>query len=160
MLEIAKSDIVARLKFDNPWWEGQAADKIQFEDKPRRKYFEQFFKAITDTSVRRAMVLMGPRRVGKTVMVYHAIRALLDDGTVPTKILYLSLETPIYTGLSLERILGFFQEFSRMHEKPDYSYFSTKSSISRIGKFHLKSLVDSYPECKFKIILQLFLLIV
>ena len=70
MIEIAKSDIVARLKFDNPWWD--SSEKIQYEDKPRRKYFASFFEVVKDKSVRRAVVLMGPRRVGKTVMVYQA----------------------------------------------------------------------------------------
>ena len=103
MLEIAPADILARLKFDNPWWNSSATNMVQYDDKPRRSTFYSFFKAIEDKSVRRAIVLMGPRRVGKTVMVYHAIKALLDAGVESPKIMYLSLETPIYTGLSLER---------------------------------------------------------
>lgn len=51
MLEIAKSDIVARLKFDNPWWEAGATEKVQYEEKPRRKYFDSFLQSITDTHV-------------------------------------------------------------------------------------------------------------
>lgn len=103
MLEIAKNDIVSRLKFDNPWWSQGKKGKIAFEGTPRRKYFDSFHHTVIDTSVRRAVVLMGPRRVGKTVMVYHSIRALLDSGVSAKNILYLSLETPIYTGLSLEQ---------------------------------------------------------
>ena len=110
MLEIAKSDIISRLQFDNPWWEEGREGKIVYEETPRRKYFETFSQNILDTSVRRAIVLMGPRRVGKTVMVYHSIRLLLDTGISAKNILYVSLETPIYTGLPLERMLGYFQE--------------------------------------------------
>ena len=110
MLEIAKEDIVSRLRFDNPWWERGAAGKIAFENTPRRKYFTSFFNTISNLSIRRATVLMGPRRVGKTVMVYHCIRSLLDSGVSESDILYISLETPIYTGLSLEKILKFYQE--------------------------------------------------
>ena len=145
MLEIAKSDIVARLQFDNPWWHSGPEDKVQFQDKPRRRYFEPFLRAITDSSVRRALVLMGPRRVGKTVMVYHAIRALLDTGTEAKNILYLSLETPIYTGLSLERILGYFQElFSHTRESGLFVFFDEIQYLKN-WEIHLKSLVDSYP---------------
>ena len=110
MLEIAKEDILSRLQFDNPWWETDRKGKVIYEDTPRRKYFEAFSQNILDTSVRRATVLMGPRRVGKTVMVYHTIRLLLDSGISAVNILYVSLETPIYTGLPLERILKYFQE--------------------------------------------------
>lgn len=149
MLEIAKADIVARLKFDNPWWATGTTEKVQYEDKPRRTYFDSFFKSIADTSVRRAIVLMGPRRVGKTVMVYHAIRGLIDDGVDPTKVLYLSLETPIYTGLSLEQILGYFQElFSHKRDSKLFVFFDEIQYL-RNWEVHLKSLVDSYSEYKF-----------
>jgi hypothetical protein len=63
-----------------------------------------------DVSVRRAIVLMGTRRVGKTVMVYHGIRALLDKGIDAQNILYISLETPVYTGLPLAKLVSYFQE--------------------------------------------------
>ena len=149
MLEIAKSDIVARLAFDNPWWDTGTPGKVQFEDKPRRQYFNSFFTAIADKEIHRAIVLMGPRRVGKTVMVYHAIRGLIDASIAPHNILYLSLETPLYTGLSLERILGYFQE--RFSHKRDAELFVFFDEIQYLKNWevHLKSLVDSYPSCRF-----------
>lgn len=149
MLEIAKSDIVARLRFDNPWWDFSEGGKIAYEDSPRRIYFDAFFKAVSDTSVRRAIVLMGPRRVGKTVMVYHAVRALLDAGVSTEQIFYVSLETPIYTGLSLERLLGYFQEmFSHKRDARLYVFFD-EIQYHRDWEVHLKSLVDSYHDYKF-----------
>lgn len=149
MLEIAKADIVNRLKFDNPWWESSVEGKIDYEAHPRRKYFESFQAAIIDASIRRAVVLMGPRRVGKTVMVYHSIRELLDAGIDARNILYLSLETPLYTGLSLEKLLGYFQElFSHSRETKLFVFFDEIQYLSH-WEIHLKSLVDSYPEYKF-----------
>jgi len=149
MLEIAKEDIVARLAFDNPWWDAGPATKIAFQDRPRRTYFASFFRTVSDTSVRRAIVLMGPRRVGKTVMVYQAIRGLLDGGTPATRILYLSLETPIYTGLPLARLLGFFLEkFGHRRESPLHIFFDEIQYL-KDWEVHLKSLVDSYPDYKF-----------
>lgn len=149
MLEIAKSDIVARLKFDNPWWESGASGKVVFEKTPRRKYFDSFHKAITNSNVRRAIVLMGPRRVGKTVMVYHSIRTLLDNQVPAKNILYVSLETPIYTGLSLEKITGYFQElFSHQRDSGLFIFFD-EIQYHKDWEIHLKSLVDSYPEYRF-----------
>ena len=149
MLEIAKKDIVGRLKFDNPWWEAGFDGKVAFDDQPRRKYFESFHRTIVDTSVRRAVVLMGPRRVGKTVMVYHSVRALLDAGVGPKQILYVSLETPIYTGLSLEKILEYFKElFSHDRDSRLFAFFDEIQYL-RNWEVHLKSLVDSYPTYRF-----------
>ena len=131
MLEISKEDIILRLQFDNPWWESGSKEKIIYEDKPRRKYFETFSKNILDTSVRRAIVLMGPRRVGKTVMVYHSIRLLLDIGFSAKNILYVSLETPIYTGLSLERILSYFQQLFNHRRNSQLFIFFDENRIQK-----------------------------
>lgn len=149
MLQIAKADIVSRLKFDNPWWDQTLSSQVAFEDTPRRKYFDSFHRAITDSSVRRAIVLMGPRRVGKTVMVYHSIKALLDGKVASNNILYISLETPIYTGLSLEKILGLFQElYSHKRDAVLYVFFDEIQYL-KDWEVHLKSLVDSYPSYRF-----------
>jgi len=149
MLEIAKKDIVNRLKFDNPWWENGAEGKVAFETDPHRKYFNEFHRFITDKTIRRALVLMGPRRIGKTVMVYHSVRALLDANVSPDSILYVSLETPIYTGLSLEGILGYFQElFSHKRDSALYVFFDEIQYL-KSWEVHLKSLVDSYPNYRF-----------
>jgi predicted AAA+ superfamily ATPase len=149
MLEISEADILSRLRFDNPWWEQGKEGKITYENTPRRKYFETFHENILDTNVRRAIVLMGPRRVGKTVMVYHAIRALLDSGVEATNILYISLETPIYTGLHLERILNYFQKLFEHKRNAKLFVFFDEIQYLRGWEVHLKSLVDSYADYRF-----------
>lgn len=149
MLEISKKDILSRLEFDNPWWKQGRQGKIVYENTPRRKYFEPFYQNILDVSIRRAIVLMGPRRVGKTVMVYHGIRALLDSGIDEKNILYISLETPIYTGLPLEKILSYFQElFSHGRDAKLFVFFDEIQYL-RNWEVHLKSLVDSFPDYRF-----------
>ncbi len=149
MLEISKKDIVARLQFDNPWWEQGCAGTIEYENTPRRKYFEAFYQGILDVSLRRAIVLMGPRRVGKTVMVYHSIRLLLDSGISQQNILYVSLETPLYTGLPLERLIIYFQELFAHQRDSKLFIFFDEIQYLRDWEIHLKSLVDSFAEYRF-----------
>ena len=82
-------------------------------------------------------------------MVYHSVRTLLDSSVDPTAILYVSLETPIYTGLSLEGILGYFQElFSHKRDSVLYVFFDEIQYLKN-WEVHLKSLVDSYPDYRF-----------
>ena len=149
MLEISEADILSRLRFDNPWWEQGKEGEITYENTPRRKYFETFYENILDSNVRRAIVLMGPRRVGKTVMVYHTIRALLDSGIEAKNILYISLETPIYTGLHLERILNYFQKLFEHKRNAKLFVFFDEIQYLRDWEVHLKSLVDSYADYRF-----------
>jgi predicted AAA+ superfamily ATPase len=78
MLQISVKEIKVRLRFDNPWWENKIGIEQRFNEMPRRLYFKRFFELATDWQINRAIVLMGPRRVGKTVMVFHTIQKLLD----------------------------------------------------------------------------------
>jgi predicted AAA+ superfamily ATPase len=149
MLTISENEIIARLKFDNPWWEDRNT-AIPHSKHPKRKYFFSFYENILDRSVNRALVLMGPRRVGKTVMVMQSIYELIHKNSVDhKKILFLSLETPIYTGIALEKLLNIFNSLHD-HKRHDelYIYFDEIQYL-RDWEVHLKSLVDSYPDYKF-----------
>jgi len=149
MLQVSEKEVKNRLSFDNPWWEEGEGIEDRFAKLPRRAYFNLFFDLQKDRSINRATILMGPRRVGKTVMVYHTIDKLLRDGEVASAILYLSLETPIYTGLSLEKILNIFlAEFGHTRNS-QLTIFFDEIQYLRDWEVHLKSLVDSYPTFKF-----------
>jgi len=149
MLQISAKEIETRLRFDNPWWESAEGLDPRIEQYPRRFYFKLFFGLLADRKVNRAVVLMGPRRVGKTVMVFHAIAKLLADGVERRKILYLSLETPLYTDLSLEQIVKLFQKMHG-HQRDDQLYiFFDEVQYHKNWEVHLKSLVDSYAKYQF-----------
>jgi len=92
---------------------------------------------------------MGRRRVGKTVMIYHAVEKLLSEGICPTNILYLSIDMPIYTDLALEKIVNIFQgEFEHGRDVKLFIIFDEIQYLSE-WEVHLKSLVDSYPSYKY-----------
>ncbi len=148
MIPISEQEILDRLTFDNPWWENHKIDH-RYEELPRRAYFSIFQDLLIDHSINRAIVLMGPRRVGKTVMVYHGASDLLSKGIKPEQILYLSLETPIYTGLTLEKIVSIFTRLHQ-HKRDSRLYiFFDEIQYHKNWEIHLKSLVDSYPDYRF-----------
>ncbi len=149
MLQISVNEVKARLSFDNPWWDKNIGIEERFAKMPRRLYFELFFKIATDWSINRALVLMGPRRVGKTVMVFHTVQKLLDTGFPHNSILYLSLETPIYTGMTLEQILKLFQEEHKHKRNDRLIIFFDEIQYLKNWEVHLKSLVDSFSNYKF-----------
>lgn len=148
MLEIAKADVVARMNFDNPWWT-EANPDVPFCDQPRRRYFTSFLEKIRNKNLRRAVILMGPRRVGKTVMVYQAIGELLKASVSGEKIFYVSLETPIYTGFSLEALLRMFLDDRGVGRKEVAYIFFDEIQYLKNWEVHLKSLVDSFPNYRF-----------
>ncbi|EKD97852.1 MAG: hypothetical protein ACD_23C00709G0001, partial [uncultured bacterium] len=98
-LDIPLHEVQRRFNLDNPWWRAGQGIDAQEETWPRRAYFEPFAQLALQTSVKRAVVLIGPRRVGKTVMLKHLVARLLGTpGVVGTQVLYVSLDTPLYSG--------------------------------------------------------------
>jgi predicted AAA+ superfamily ATPase len=110
MRTISREQVVKRLKAENPWWDARRTASLPARDWKPRAYFDLFMPLVTRTEIRRAVVLMGPRRVGKTVMIHHSIQRLIADGTPPRRICYFSVDHPIYNGLGLEELLEFFRE--------------------------------------------------
>jgi len=149
MREVSEKEVKIRLAFDNPWWGEQGGVDPQFREWPRRAYFDAFSKLVADTSVRRAVVLMGPRRVGKTVMILQTIQLLIDGDTDPKSIFYASLDTPVYFGLPLEIMLKQFLGTGGHNERSHLYVFFDEIQYHKDWEVHLKSLVDSYPTIRF-----------
>lgn len=148
-LQIPPHEVQRRLNTDNPWW--RSGEGIDPEEAawPRRAYFAQFSKLVLQIEVRRAVVLIGPRRVGKTVMLKHLVARLLDEGVAGTQILFLSLDTPLYSGRSLESLVQMFTDLHRHPAaKPLWILFDEVQYL-KDWEVHLKSLVDTYPHIHF-----------
>lgn len=149
MQEISAKDIIQRIRVENPWWEGDHRIAPAYGDMKRRPYSALFFPLIKNRSVRRAVVLMGPRRVGKTVMIHHAIQSLLSDGVPPKALCYFSVDHPIYNGLSLERLLEYYGQAAGVDLKSEQIFaFFDEIQYLRQWEVHLKSLVDTYSNVK------------
>jgi predicted AAA+ superfamily ATPase len=148
MQAISEEEIIERIRLENPWWDTGSISKIHRDWKPRA-YFELFFPLITTDLVRRAIVLMGPRRVGKTVMLYHAIQALIDSGASPNSICYFSVDHPIYNGLSLEKLLGHYSKASGIDYRTGKIFaFFDEIQYLRNWETQLKSIVDTFSNLK------------
>lgn len=140
-------DIYARIRLDNPWWAAGEVDEYFRRFRPR-PYLELLYPLITAAKFRRAVVLMGPRRVGKTVMLNHAIQQLIDSGVASQRILYVSIDAPIYTKLPLEKILQLARAISGSTDDFQYCIFDEIQYL-KDWEVHLKSLVDTYRNVKF-----------
>ena len=148
-LQIPPREVQRRLALDNPWWRaGQGIDPEE-SGWPRRAYFGQFSSLARNVGVRRAVVLIGPRRVGKTVMLKHLVAQLLDDGVAGTQVLFLSLDTPLYSGRSLESLVQMFADLHRHPAKQTLWVLFDEVQYLKDWEVQLKSLVDTYPRIRF-----------
>ena len=81
---IPTSKRIERLQYENPWWTTGNVQQT-YQGMSKRLYFDLFYPFVKETDIKRAVVLMGPRRVGKTVMMYHTIQELIKENISPQK---------------------------------------------------------------------------
>lgn len=76
----------------NPWWrDGNMGPLVP--PPFRRPVFGRLYRLLTTS--REIITLTGPRRVGKTVLLWQLIQRLLGDGVDPRSIIYFSLDDPV-----------------------------------------------------------------
>ena len=146
---VAISQVLERIRFENPWWGNNQVDPY-FQNMPHRAYFTQFCKIANERKVQRALVLMGPRRVGKTVMLYHFVQKLLDEKINPKRILFITVENPIYNNIGLEELFAYGREAAGAKDDlKDWFVIFDEIQYLKGWDVHLKSLVESYRQTKF-----------
>jgi hypothetical protein len=149
MLQLSEKQVDRRLRHDNPWWETGRGGAPEVDAWPRRDYFAPFAQLVRETGGRRAVALMGPRRVGKTVMLHQEIAALLADGVPPTHIVYLSLDVPLYSGQPLEHLLRQYFQLQGLGAADACYVFFDEVQYLMEWEGQLQSLVDSHRHCRF-----------
>ena len=138
-----------RIRYENPWWITGSVDG-EYQSMKARLYFDLFYPLVEEREPKRAVVLMGPRRVGKTVMMYHTIGKLLKSGDVDrNKICFINIENPLYFNMGLEQLFAL-GRLANGNQNPN-GYYVFFDEIQYLGSWeiHLKVLVDSYPNTKF-----------
>ena len=145
---IPTEKIIERLRYENPWWVNKQIPEV-YSAMAKLLYISLFYPFVIEKNVKRALVLMGPRRVGKTVMLFHSIQQLLTENVNPQKIFFIGIDNPIYVQLSLEDILNLCkQSLNQDNLKGCYVFFDEIQYLKDWER-HLKVLVDSFPETKF-----------
>ena len=139
---------IERLQYENPWWTTGNVQQT-YKDMSKRLYFNLFYPFVKETDIKRAVVLMGPRRVGKTVMMYHTIQELIKENITPQKIFFIGIDNPIYMHLSLEDILLLAKEAVQADTLEGCFVFFDEIQYLKDWERHLKVLVDMYPKTKF-----------
>ncbi|CAG5083883.1 ATP-binding protein [Parvicella tangerina] len=145
---IPTEKIIERLRYENPWWVTKEIPKT-YSLMSKRLYFDLFYPFVIERSIKRALVLMGPRRVGKTVMLFHCIDNLLKEGVNPHKVFFIGIDNPIYVNLGLEDILSLCKESLAIKNLDGAFVFFDEIQYLKDWERHLKVLVDSHPETKF-----------
>jgi predicted AAA+ superfamily ATPase len=145
---IPTEKIIERLRYENPWWVSNQIPE-SYKSMSRRLYFDLFYPYVKEKSIKRSVVLMGPRRVGKTVLLFHSIDELLKEQVNPQQIFFVGIDNPIYVHLSLEDILSLCKNALNLENLKGCYVFFDEIQYLKDWERHLKIMVDTYPETKF-----------
>lgn len=139
--------IIQRIRLENPWWESNSIPDYYTKWKPRL-YFNLLYQQVFEKKIHRAIVLMGPRRVGKTVMLFHLIENLVKKNVSAKKICYLSIDAPVYNNIGLDELFALCKK-ALGDKSNDFYVFFDEIQYLKDWERHLKTMVDFYKETSF-----------
>ena len=119
----------------NPWWtSGNVPEKLHgFE---RREYLDPLEKVLG----KKVVIVIGPRRSGKTTLIMQLISGLLKGGTSPKTILYAEMDHPLIA--SIDATVRKFREIHGIRRKEEiYLFLDEIQYIEEWGRW-IKGLYD------------------
>jgi len=135
------TELLGILQGFNPWWSGRPANAPAF----RRLSFEACRRHLERADLRRAILLSGPRRVGKTTVLQQLAKHAVESGRDPRSVLYVSLDHPLIKLATLGEILRLYGEHVHAEGKPALLLLD-EVHYAREWELEVKQLVDHRPE--------------
>jgi uncharacterized protein len=151
MIKISSEDIKIAIIQENPWWREFSNLAGAYRDLKKRQFLAELKKLVMRETPNREVILLGPRRVGKTVLIHHLIQSLLEDeGVEASKILYVQIDNPLYFGMSLIQLLDYYREITGCDWRREKSYiFFDEIQYLNDWEVQLKSIHDSGGASRF-----------
>jgi len=103
---VGDADLLQVMRGFNPWWQGQGVPGAR---PYRRVAYYEATRWLYRDDVRRAVLLSGARRVGKTTILYQLAQQAMRDGLSPRDCLYLSFDHPLLKLASLDRLIDLYR---------------------------------------------------
>ena len=115
----SSSELLAVLRQYNPWWrDGTVVDLPNW----RRAAFREVLNWMWEPPTHRALLLTGPRQVGKTTLLLQAVQALINKGVPPAKIVYVTFDHPLFKLAGLDGLLNIWREMESAGDGIEYLF--------------------------------------
>ena len=141
-MKIPKEDLIAILSQFNPWWRKEGNVDLP---KWRRAAFSELSMWTVNPPAPRAVMLTGPRQVGKTTLLLQIIDQLVNDQIPSTNILYATFDHPILKIAGLDAVLEAWRELEPKVEGPEYLFLDEAQFIRDFGTW-TKHQVDFFKQ--------------
>lgn len=141
---IDQNELLGVIRGYNPWWREAEQEVPRF----KRIAYDKCLQYLLHPTLKRAVLLAGPRRVGKTTVLRQIANDLAlgeNSQWSPQSILYLSLDHPLVKLSSLPELLRFYHELIHPEGRPAVLLLD-EVQYARDWDDHLKQLIDHHPE--------------
>jgi predicted AAA+ superfamily ATPase len=145
MATVTDEKVYSLLQYYNPWWQSGAVNEEFVRPFKRLAYYDAEAQ-LKDSDFKRAVILLGARRVGKTTIEYQLIDTLLKEKVFSNKILFFALDHPILRAAGLDNILRIYHENVYPHH--DAFYFIDEIHKEENWENWLKALYDLFPQTR------------
>ncbi len=141
------TEILQILYTQNPWWEGKS---IAVPSQARRDFYF-LKKTLNDKQI---TAIIGPRRVGKSVLMQQLIHDLLKEKTAPKCILFAQLDEPKFgneKGLLLSQIIEAYYKhiLQKSPQEMEEKVFIFLDEIQAVEKW--SEIIKSHYDRNYKI---------
>ena len=101
---------------------------------------------ISELPIKRAVSIIGPRRAGKTYLMFHEMRVLLEKNIEKSRLLYINLESDLLIGCELSDLRTMFELFYEIYpenkNKKVYLFLDEIQVVSGWEKF-VRAVMDT-----------------
>ncbi len=125
----------------NPWWTDRPISVPKFQ----RLAYSVCRRHLEDEHQRGAILLSGPRRVGKTTILLQIADWLVKEGHDPSGVFYISLDHPLLKLLPLTTILRLYHDSVYPEGRP-VVLLMDEIQYAQDWELHVKALVDHQPN--------------
>lgn len=136
-----------RQMFDsaNPWHQTGAVP-VEWAPPNRRCLGDTLWQELLQLQTRRHLIILGPRRVGKTTAMYQTVQSLIDAGVDSSRLWWLRLDHPLLIDVSLGSLVDQVIESSQATAENPVFLFLDEVTYSDKWDLWLKTFYDEhYP---------------
>ena len=141
---LSESEILRILREQNSWWVSGRVPEGLAPSFKRNEY--EKVKKIFFNKIRRFPVLSGPRRVGKSTIMFQIIDELLQSGVNPSRIMYYTLDEFPNDSISVKDAVDIFRRY--YCDGDEYYLFIDEAQKDPSWKNYLKTVYDLNPKVK------------
>ena len=102
---LGPQDVLRVFREQNPWFESGAVPST-LAPPVERPLAQALWRRLLKGEPHRYQLILGPRRVGKTTVLYQTVRRLLKEGIEPDRVWWLRMDHPVLQRASLHELIS------------------------------------------------------